>query len=297
MGDRSKHGIGYVLAAAALWGFFPFFTRSLYALGADALSVAAMRAFLAALVFLPRMILRGDFRGFKPSSIPFYAIFGAVAVAGTYSFYALSLSLLPTGEAAALLYTAPAFVILGGRILSREPVTRVKVLALLAVFAGSLLVVKAYDPGALRFDAAGVAFGLLSGLCYASLTLFGRHGLKRHGADLNASLPAVFGALVFLFVRPPGSIPVPDLATAALFAGIALFGSVLPYLLYMKGLERGVDGGTASIAANVEPAIAALVGAAIFADRLAPLQILGILVTLTGASLPFLMRKETNAPV
>jgi drug/metabolite transporter (DMT)-like permease len=66
--------------------------------------------------------------------------------------------------------------------------------------------------------------------------------------------------------------------------GLILISTVLPYLLYTKGLE-GVESGKASIMANVEPVVGALVGVSVFGEVLSIWVILGVVCMLSGVIL------------
>ena len=64
-------------------------------------------------------------------------------------------------------------------------------------------------------------------------------------------------------------------------AGITVFSTAAPYILYTRGLAR-VESGKASIMASLEPAAAALVGILAFGEPLSPLSLTGILCVLAG---------------
>ena len=66
--------------------------------------------------------------------------------------------------------------------------------------------------------------------------------------------------------------------------GLIVVATVLPYLLYTKGLE-GVESGKASIMANVEPVVGALVGVFVFGETLSVWVILGVVCMLCGVML------------
>jgi Permeases of the drug/metabolite transporter (DMT) superfamily len=70
--------------------------------------------------------------------------------------------------AVVLLYTAPVWVAFFSRLLFKERITRRKALAVGIALSGTALV--CFSGGSLpgKTSAEGIAFGLLSGLCYAS---------------------------------------------------------------------------------------------------------------------------------
>ena len=222
-----KKGVWYVLLGAALWGILPIISRFLYLAGSDPVTAAAMRAYLAALIFLIWFLLDGTFKRFRLKELPFYIAYGLCGVGCTFLFYMLAIERLSTAMAAMLLYTGPAFVILFSRLFYREPITKVKLISLICSFGGCFLVVKGYDPSAFGGNLAGILIGLASGISYSMVTVMGRKAKALHGGKENAGLMIIFGSLVFLFLRPPWQISVPTFSLFAGYLSLALFCSVL----------------------------------------------------------------------
>lgn len=272
-----KKGYLYVLAGASLWGSLPLACRFVYSFGADSVTAAAARAYLAALIFVFVFLVKGTFRQIKPRDIPFYIVYGITGVGGTFLFYMLAVERLSTAMASILLYTAPAFVILFSRIFYKEKITRTKLIALLGTTLGSALVLRVYDPSFFTVNIPNIITGLLSGISYSLVTVLGRLAEKKAAPEVNSGLMIIFGSLIFLVIKPPAAIPVPDLPTLAGYIYLAVFGSVLPYILYLKGLGCGIDGGYASVTASVEPVVATVLCAAVFREGIELLQVIGIL--------------------
>jgi len=272
-----KKGYLYVLAAAILWGTLPLACRFVYSFGCDSLTAAAARAYFAALIFAVLFLVKGTFRQIKIKDIPFYIIYGITGVGGTFLFYMLAVERLSTAMASILLYTAPAFVILFSRIFYKEKITRTKLLALLGTTLGSALVLRVYDPSFFTGNILNIFIGLLSGISYSLVTVLGKLAKKKASPEINSGLMIIFGSLIFLFIKPPASIIVPHIPTLAGYIYLAVFGSVLPYILYLKGLSFGIDGGYASVTASVEPVVATLLCAAVFREGIEALQLIGII--------------------
>lgn len=289
---QQKKGIFYIVLAASLWGFFPSINRILYQNGISVLAATGARAFVAGAVYLIWGLIKGTFRGIKLRDLPFFAFYGIAAILSTYVFYALAIQRLSSAMAAILLYTAPAFVILFSRLFYKEPITKVKAAALCLTFCGSFLVVRGYDIASLRVNGLGILFGILSGIGYAMLTVIGRKGLQKYNPTVNTFLPTILTAVIFLGIVPPWTISVPNGTVALCFLGVGIIGSVLPYFFYLKGLGEGLDGGNASILANIEPLVATICGVLFFRDALEIWQVIGICVTLYGAVLPVLKRPK-----
>ena len=65
---------------------------------------------------------------------------------------------------------------------------------------------------------------------------------------------------------------------------LALISTLLPFLLYTKGLER-LEAGKASVMAFFEPLTATLTGILIFHEKLTLWHVIGILLIFTGVVL------------
>lgn len=279
-------GVFYILLAALFWGFFPVIGRLLFAAGIDPLWVASMRITLAALFYLLYGLVSRRLFAVSRKDLPFFFLYGLLSAAGLSVFYLKAVSLLSSAAAAILLYSAPALVTVGSRIFFKEPVTRRRLLALGLTFAGCAFVVGRPFGAGSSVSWQGVLYGLLSGICYASLTLFGRVGLKKYDATLNALLPTICAGACFLAVRPVWAAPFPSLKIFGLYCAIALVGTVIPVWLYLTGMQKGVKGCDASMIATLEPPFAALFGTLFFGDPLGPPQILGVAFVFLGASIP-----------
>lgn len=285
MGKRSL-GILCILFAALCWGFLPLLTRSLSALGISPAASATMRALVAAVMLVILGCAKKDSLRFSSSKMLIYmAVMGIFTTAGMYLFYMSAVDLLSTAMASMLLYTAPAFVILLSRIFYQEPITGKKLLCLILTLAGSALVVRIYDPASLFVNAAGIALGLASGVCYSLITVMGRKALLYCSSTAVATWPVISGTLILVCITPPWQIDMSSPVLIVLYLLLGLIGSVLPLLLYNKGLALGVEGGQAGILATIEPVVATLTGVLAFGDVLEGLQIVGIVSVLAGAAL------------
>lgn len=285
MNGKAK-GILMILAAAVCWGVFPSFSRVLYGMGVSVMDTVAIRAFVAGGLYLMIGFARGSFKGLKIKDLPFLCFYGVAAIFSTYLFYALAVSELSSAMAAMLLYTAPAFVIIFNRMIYKDKITKIKLSALIITFAGSFLVVRAYDISSISLNLKGIVFGLLSGIGYSMLTVIGRTTLKKHSAQVGTFVPTIFTAVIMLFIVPPHTLQLNGWVSIVCALGIGIVGSVLPYMLYLGGLEKGVDGGNAVTLANAEPVVASIAGSLFFKDAMSLPQLIGIILVICGAALP-----------
>lgn len=288
MDKKIKRGYGQILISAVLWGMIPLFTKLLYKTGLNPMQVASVRGYLAAILALGLLILHKDYKKFHSHEIPFYLFYGACAIGGSFILYAVSMGMLSTAMAAVLLYTGPAFVNILNRILYKMPITLTKLAALILTFLGCALVVEMYDLTSFKSNLIGILVGLCSGFCYSLTTVLGTNARKLHTGEMNGRLILIFGAVVFCIVQPPWMLPTLNTYQLVLCFGLAVVCSVLPYTMYLTGMDCGIDGGVASIMATIEPVAATLFGVWIFRENLSLLQVLGIMIVLLGVILPFI---------
>ena len=70
------------------------------------------------------------------------------------------------------------------------------------------------------------------------------------------------------------------------FIGIGALGGFLPFLLYLRGMKCGVEGGNASVIATIEPVITTTAGVILYNEQLELLQYIGMATVIAGVILP-----------
>lgn len=276
-----------IAGAAALWGSMGVVSRFAFETGLTPLAVAFYRAALAFVtVAAVTLALMPDRLRIRRADVALFALFGLISIAVFFFVYLFAISLTTVATAAILLYTAPAWVLVLSRLAFAEPLTAPKLWALALAFAGSLLVVRAYDFSALRVTLPGVLAGLAAGLTYALYSVFGKTALRRHPETVTLTYALGFGTL-FLGVAAAatGQLSVGVLRTAwPLVIYLGLVTTLLAQFMYLTGL-RAVEAGRASLIATLEPVVAAVLGYLVLRERLDLWQGIGGLAVLSGVLL------------
>jgi len=187
--------------------------------------------------------------------------------------------------AAVLLYTAPIFVMLMSVVLFRERLTGKKLAACAMAFAGCALVAGIFD-GVNRLSAAALLTGLLSGFGYALYSIFSRVALNKGYSSITITVYtfsiACLCLLPFTDYRAIGAaIAAEPLTSVPAALGLAMFVTVIPYLLYTAGLAT-VNSSKASIMASVEPVMACVVSVAVFREKMSFFGVLGIALVIAA---------------
>lgn len=183
--------------------------------------------------------------------------------------------------AAILLYTAPAFVMVMSFFLFKEKFTVKKSIALIMAFAGCVLVSGGF--GTEGIGTMGILTGIGAGFGYALYSIFGRYALQRGYSSYTITtytfIFATIGTLPFIKLPYIYKSFAADGGMFLFGIGIAIAVTVLPYLLYTKGLA-GIENGKASIIASIEPVMATFVGLVAFGETVSPMGIVGMILVL-----------------
>lgn len=274
----------YVILGAACWGFMGLFNRMLAAANAtmgDRLVIRNTGALvLMTVVFL--CVRRKVFR-IQPRHLPIFLGSGALSIVGLSWVYFSCQMLCSLAVAGVLLYLAPSFVVLASAVLWREKLTPRRGLSVLLALLGCALV-SGIVGGDLTVSVNGLLFGIASGLCYASYTIFAHYGLRHYESYTMIYWTFIVAGLTSLFWLDVPSLGAVFSQPKGIFGavGLVVVATVLPYFFYTKGLE-GVESGLASVIANVEPVVAALVGIFVFRETPTVWTVLGIALVLLAA--------------
>lgn len=275
--DAMKHA-GYIIMAGCLWGIISIFINILNAAGFDSMQCVALRTVFTALILLVYLLVTGRSKlKIRVRDIPFFIGSGLFSIVLFNYCYFESIELIGgSAVPALLLYTAPIFVMVMSAIFFRERITGKKVAALILTFAGLGFVTGAFTGGSV-IPVKALVLGLGSGFGYALYSIFGKFLVDKYDAvtiTFYTFLVAAAGAVPMSGVG--GQIrllPEPKILLAAV--GLAVISTVLPFLLYTKGLA-GVEAGRASVLATVEPFVAAVVGALFFREQFTASKIVGM---------------------
>ncbi|MFW6205919.1 MAG: DMT family transporter, partial [Gemmatimonadota bacterium] len=179
---RPVLGAAMVLGAASLWGSLGLFGRLAFEHGVTPLQLASARAALAFVGVIPLAALRPRSLRVHRSDLPLLVAYGAISVGVFYYVYLEAVDRAPLAVAAALLYTAPGWVVAIAWSMGWEPVRWRRLLPLAMVLFGAFLVTDAIRvlAGGQGLGAAGIGFGLASGVTYALYTVLGKRVRRRY---------------------------------------------------------------------------------------------------------------------
>ena len=143
--------------------------------------------------------------------------------------------------AVTLLHTSPIFLMIFSVLLFKEKFTLTKGIATVLAAVGSVFITGMIGGGAAQITGRAFWFGILSGLFYSLYTVFGRFALRRYSWLTVITYTFVF-AIIALF--PLSDFPrmieltFSESKVALSMVILGLFSTLMPFLLYTKGLEH-----------------------------------------------------------
>lgn len=275
-----RRGTIAILLAVLCWGLLGVMSRVAMADGTPPLTVAFWRAAIAAALFtVHAAVTRAEplHRADRPAAL----FLGVAGVAVLYFAYLNAIEQGGVALSSILMYSAPIWVAIGGRVWFQERVSARATAALTLTLVGVAIVALSSGTGEVRWSPGAVGWGLLSGAMYALYFLVGRQLFSRNAsARVMAWALGVGAATMLPFVQ------FHSLSRAA-WSGVAFLAVVCTYaayLAYAEGVKRLPSARAATIA-TLEPVIAVVAAYVVWGERLSPLGLAGAATVIAGVLL------------
>lgn len=274
-----------IIVAGMLWGCIGLFVRPLNEKGLASMEIVAIRSYVTLIaMFIFLLVYDRQLFKIKGKDIWIFVGTGICSIVFFNYCYFSCISLTSLSVAAILLYTAPAFVMLGSRVLFKEHLTKRKILSLPMTFVGCILVTGGIS-STTGLSIKGILVGLGAGIGYALYSIFSRYGIEKGYNSLTITFYTFLVASVGCMLIADNSMILDNVANdfniGILFLLFGILCTVLPYLTYTAGLKY-VDNGKASIIASIEPVTATLLGLLVFKEEIPATGYIGILLVLVA---------------
>ena len=229
----------YVILSAVCWGFIGFSNRMLTEVGVSLGNRVFIRNFgtLLILTIVFALFHRQVFR-IKLKHLPIFLCSGLLSILTLSLVYFQCQTMCSLSVAAVLLYLAPSFVVIFSAVLWKTPLTKRKLIALVVSLLGCVMV-SGIIGGDMTASWAGIGLGVLSGLCYASYTVFAHYGLAHYESYTMIYWTFLVAGLGSVFFADFETLPLAFSGTQGIVGtcGVVIVATVLPYIFYTKGLE------------------------------------------------------------
>ena len=276
-------GIACILASALALSLKGILAKLVFAEGVEVATVLALRYALALpMIVVVALWLTGSPRALamRPADFLLAAAGGLVGywLAGWLDFTALTM--IDVSVERVLLFSFPIFVLLLEALRSRRPPPPRQIVALVAAEAGIVLVMGASDLSLFLANLEGGLYAIASAFVFSLYFMVNQHLGPRLGSARMATA-AVAGAflgtsLQFLLTEPFSALAMSGVAFGWI-AAMALFCSVLPFLLVTEGIRR-VGASRSALISTVGPVATLALAALVLGETLTAGQLAGALM-------------------
>jgi drug/metabolite transporter (DMT)-like permease len=277
MKKTERSGYLYILIGATLWGVSSVVAKSLFVIGLPPAELVQIRLTLATLTLLLILLIFDRHRMIVSwKDLPYFFVLGFVGVAGVQFTYYYTISKIQVGPAVLIQYLSPVWIALYAFVFQKEPPTKTKITALFLALLGCYFTVGGYRLDLFKLNRIGIVSGLISSLFFSFYALYGEKGLKKYDPWTLILYGFGFGAVLYWLLISPMRMITEGYSFRiwVAFLYIAIFSTLIPFGLYLKGIER-VRATRASITATWEPVVAGLTAYLVLGEVLSPLQVVG----------------------
>ena len=197
----------------------------------------------------------------------------------TSIFYYLSVKYIAVSVAIVLLTQSVWMGVVVEAIIQKKSPGIGKLLAVLIILSGTILATNVLEQS-ISFNWKGVLFGILGALCYTA-TLFSTNHLENHLPPLKRSLFMILGGLLVILIVFHKNINSGFSCNIFFSWGlvVTLFGTILPPLLFTRGMPlAGI--GLGAILASIEIPIAVIMADALLNEQVVVGQWIGVALIL-----------------
>lgn len=196
-----------------------------------------------------------------------------------FSYYPVVASMGVT-KAGVLLYTMPIFLTIWSVLIFHEKMTGQKLAGILLCFTGSVLAITGGHMELDGFTIGGIGLGLLAAVAFSLVSVFSKILLKKMPPLTVIFYAFLFGGLMMVpfidFSTSMEALMTPVSLSSAL--GLACIGSVLPYIIYFKGIDMGVNLSKAGVISVIELITSILLASLFFGEVLTGIKFFGVLL-------------------
>lgn len=275
-------GVLLVGAGACSYGLLATVVKYVYGFGAHT-SILNLSQFLLGFIILCLLTIKKKKPDQKEASsnkksITKLIIYGS-SLGFTSIFYYISIQYIPVSVGIILLMQTIWMGVILEAVLGKTRIERTKLIGGFIVIAGTLLATNIFK-SQINLDIKGVGFGILAAICY-TISMYASNSISLELSSVQRSKYLVLGGLIAIILFWNIQIIQHFDLVIMLKWGtfLALFGTIIPPLLFTKGMPiTGV--GLGSILGAVEIPVSILSAHIILDEKIELIQWIGVLTIL-----------------
>lgn len=292
--NRELRGSIYIALAGISWSTTGIFAKNLMESGLTSIEVSFIRLFLGAFFFFVYFIF-GNTHLFKIDKRGLIlTFFMGVITQGIFNLvFFSSVDLIGVINATVLLYLAPLFLTIFSVSIFKEKLTVLKSAGVLLSITGSVLALTGAVFDFATLSIIGVGYGVMAGLGYALVSVFGKFGLQKYHAKTLIFYNSLFGMAFILPLVNIGELVVKVNSHVVILCslGLGIFAVVLAYLFYFEGISSGIDLSKVGVLSMIELIFAVTLSVIFVNETLTTVKVLGLSLILVAI---YLINKKVN---
>jgi len=287
-GDYMKESrlyVLFILVAAFCWGTSGVFTKKITLYGFTPIEMGFIKTFIATLILIA-FFCRKDKGIFKLKNTGDFFDLALISIFG-YSLYSIAYIFtaneVGVGIAGAMLYTKTSFVLLFSAIILREKITLIKIFIILLTILGCLSISGVFSTGNFVFTPKGLFWGVTSGIGFSIYDVIGKRSLNKYSSEtVTLYTFMIASAFMGVLANPITTvIKVFQTNTLPIMVLYAIVVSVIPYMLYVKGLSK-VEVSVAAVISTFELMVASVAGIIFYNEPITFFKVLGITLMISA---------------
>lgn len=281
---KEVYGYIAVIAAASMWGVGGSAAKALMNQDITPFLLVKIRLTLSFLLMVVGLLCYDRRLLFIPRhEIGYFAILGTAGMALLQFFYFYTIDLTNVATAVFLQYLAPVFMAVYAVLFEKEKMGLKRSGAVGLATLGGLMIM--LNTGTATINILGLASGLTAAAIMAFNTIYGRRGVRQYHPLTVVTYSFGFAALFWWLASPDAwTAGVINTGNWWLFMYIAVFSTVVPFLLYFTGM-RFLSPTNVGVTACLEPVIAAGVAYLTLGEVMGWLQLIGGLLVVAAVVL------------
>jgi drug/metabolite transporter (DMT)-like permease len=269
-----------VFGGACSYGMLSTFVKLANREGYKAAGISLLQAAIGMVVLWIVVILSGKQKSkLKEPIIP--VLFTGVAIGLTTFVYYVAVEYISASLAVVLLMQFAWIGVLLSWIIFDERPDRIQLFSIVLIMAGSILASGITGSARLEISTKGVLYALLSAGIYA-IYIVANGNVARQMDTVKKSAITMTGSAAGIFLVNANELisnPVLDLNLLKWASFLSLFGTIIPPLLFARGIPR-IGAGLSSLIMTVELPVAVLFAHIVLGEQLEPTQWGGITIML-----------------
>ncbi|MBU5334863.1 DMT family transporter [Intestinibacter bartlettii] len=277
---KSKIGYFYILLAGIFWSTLGFLVSKIndYNFSSEEVAFFRMVGGFIAISIYGKITMPTMFKITKKGIIYVLSI-GIVCQFIFNISYMSSITMVGASMAAVLLYVSPVFVAIFSKIIYKEKINKIKILSLVFCVIGAFLAVTGGKIQLEGLNLMGVFAGIMAAITYAMLPIFNKNALKEMDNITMSAYAFLIAALIMCFrINPIETISkIDNMRVFGYIVAIGVIPTAMSYIVYSKGILKGVELSIAGVVASIELVLSVIIGWTLLGEDFSFVKMFGVL--------------------